>query len=87
VPGHHQVDGAIIINVGQNRARARGRTSQPRWPRPLGKCRVAVIPPEDIRVLARAEWGSRDEQIEIPVVIKIHKCQPSRLIQRTNAHR
>src|SRR5580693_1030758 len=46
--GHHEIHGAVIIDVGESGACGGAGTSQTGLTGPLGKCGVAIVSPENV---------------------------------------
>src|ERR1700756_2356750 len=79
--GHHEIHGAVIIDVGESGACGGAGSSQARGTGPLGKGGVAIVTPEN--VWPRPWRGSRpcNEEIEVTVVVKVYERQPGGMIQ------
>jgi len=84
---HHKVHRAIVVDVRQLRLDRASLPRQPLLRRYIGKGRVAVVPPHDIGAgFSPVDRPSRHEQIQIAVVIEVHKRQPYGIVLLRDAH-
>lgn len=82
-PRHGDVDGAIIVEIGENRRRGSYGSAETRRLCPFAEGFVAVIAPEHIGALARFGRGAGQQQIEVAIVIEINERNPRRAIACT----
>ncbi len=90
--GDDEVDGAVVVQIGAERANRRCDAAQRGFLGPVGESPVAIVAPENIsgRRCVRWKWEgltwivklefveARDVEIEIAVVVVVDKCEAER---------
>src|SRR5579875_1586413 len=86
VSGDHKVDRTIVVDVTDCGALCLAVSFKSRFPGPLSERAISVVAPEDVRRAAGRQRLTRDEQIEVAVMVEIHEGQPGRLVHSVNAY-
>ena len=84
IPSDRNVHRAVIIEVRQDRRLRLPVPAQTRRFRPFGKRLVPIIPPQNIRRTGLFQWRASQKQIQIAIVVIIHKrnsCRPILCLQ------
>src|SRR5580692_8888812 len=83
--GDSDVDGTIVIEVGENRSFRFVRASKSSRLGPFGEGLVAVVAPENVGRTAGIERGAGQKQIKVAVMVVVDKRDPGGAVLRRKA--
>ena len=85
ISGHRQIHSAVVVEIRKNGRGCHAAAAQSGWFSPLGKGLIAVVAPQNIRRAASLNRRPGQQQIEIAVVIVVHKRNPGGPVARPEA--
>ena len=85
IGGGDDVDGTVIIDVGEDDGAGGSGSAEAGGVGPLGEGLVAVVAPEDAGVAAGGEGAAGDEEVEVAVVVVVDKAEALGVVEGLEA--
>ena len=82
-PGHQQIDGAIVVQIGELTGDRVTVAAKTRLLRPVGEGPVPIVPPKDVWA-ASAGRAAGHKQVEVSIMVVVYKSDACRMVCRLN---